>query len=293
MTNQYGTDPKLLEGVTEEQRQAILNWEAYTKAESGMAQVVAMMREIPVLPSEIPPEDDKFYLDRVDLPDEGGVLTHMVGRDQPFRGFPYKDFVGQIEVIKKITKGTLSGFYHHFNFLLLPLAFGVFRNMVYIVTYTFYRLVERYRIKPMRYSKAIRELHRAFSFPQTQSLKMMRLRLMLREIVCMILEFDNAYRFRAQDLLVEINKESLKKNPIKELNRILTIAEGRETGQQVRDTWKLFRLFNSVYLRFDRRLKRMIVNVLLELNPEEFKLTTEDIHFCEPRKDYVFGFMKC
>lgn len=277
----------------EELLKAAQNWEAYVKAEDSMNQIIWQMREIPILPSEIPPEDDKFFLTRVELPGDGGVLTYMDKRDYPYRGFPYKDFVGQIEVIKKISKGMMSGFYHYFNPLKIPLAIGVFKELVYSGTYTFYRLVERYRIKPFRYSKAIRELHRAFSHPFGESKKMMRLRFMLRDIVCMILEFDNAYRFRVQDIISELNKDSLKNNPIKELNRLCTLAQGREKGQQVKDTWKLLRIFNSFYLRFDRKLLKMIKDVLLELNQEEFKFTAEDIHYCEPRKDYVFGFMKC
>ena len=297
MDKVYGkVDDELLNGLSDRQRQSVLNWESYEQFQKAMNEVLWQMKEIPVLPSTIPPADDRFNLQRVELPGDGGVLLYMDKFQNPYQGFPYQEFVEKIDTLKKLTKGVLSGFYHSFRgfraLYAVPLLFGI-RNLIYVGTYTLYRLIERYRIKSFRYSKSIRELHRAFSYPQGDSMRMTELRLMVRDILCMVLEFDNAYRFRAQDILPEINKESLKRNPIRELNRIADVAIGREKEQQVKDTWKLIKLFNSFYLRFDGKLKRMVVGVLSELNNERFELKPEDKEYCAPRKDYVFGYMTC
>jgi hypothetical protein len=293
MDKTYGkVDPQLLKGLSDHQKNSVLNWESYQQFQQAMNEIIWQMKEIPVLPSSIPPEDDRFVLTKVEMPNEGGVLTYMDKFLMPYEGFPYQDFVNSLDIVKKIIKGTLSGFYHSFRgwsfFKVIPMIV-VARNLIYVGTYTFGRLIERHRIKPFRYSTAIRELHRAFTFPSGKSVE---LRLMIRDVICMLLEFDNAYRFRAQDLLVEIDKSKLKKNPIKELKRVADIAIGREREQQVKDTWKLIKMFCSYYLRFDRQLRSMIVEVLLELNYEQFKLKPADIQFCTPRKDYVFGYMK-
>lgn len=300
---QYGdrvfgyVDPKLVEGLTEEQKSSILNWKAFDQYQQAMNEIISNMKEIPILPSEIPAPDDKHSITRVELPQEGGVLTFMEHFEYPYRGFPMVEFVDKIEVMKKLIKGSLSGFYHSFGankwkvLLILP-AILMFKELVSTGIYTFYRLVERYRIKAHRYSKSIRELYRAFSEPRKhESIRYMDLRFMLRDVLCMILEFDNAYRFRAQDILVELNKELLKKNPIKELNRLASIAISREKEQQVKDTWKLIKMFNSFYLRFDQQFKKMIVDILNNLDLKEFSLTPEDMVFCKPRKDYTFGFV--
>ena len=295
----YGTvDPKLLEGLTEQQRSSILSWEAFTQYQMAMAEITGNMKEIPTLPSDIPIEGDRHSIQRVELPGEGGVLTFMEHFEHPYRGFPFLEFVDKIDMMKKLIKGSLSGLYHSFraNKLKILLVFPavlVFRELLQTGIYTFYRLTERHKIKAHRYSKAIRAFYKAFSEPRKNELvKSMDLRFMLRDVLCMILEFDNAYRFRAQDILVELNKDSLRKNPIKELNRLADLASSRELEQQVKDTWKLLKMFNSFYLRFDRQLKSMIVDVLSQLDLEEFKLMPEDIAFCKPRKDYVFGFTK-
>lgn len=290
MDKTYGkVDEKLLEGLTPEQRSSILNWEAFNQYEQAMNDIVWQMKEIPVLPSEIPPEDDRFILTRVELPGEGGVLTYMDKMDLPYRGFPYREFVGIIDIFKKLIKGTLSGVYHSSKIKFIPALFSV-KDLIYVGIYTFYRLIERYKIKSFRYSKAIQELHRAFSFPTGEKPRMMEMKLMLRDVLCMILEFDNAYRFRTQDIIMELNQKSLRKNPIKELNRLCDLASKREIERQVKDTWKLIKMFNF-YLRFDRQLRNMVVDILGNINKEEFKLMPEDIQFCKPRKDYIFGFM--
>lgn len=289
----YGqVDSNLLLGLTEQQKSAVLNWNAYQQFQQAMFEVAANMKEIPILPSEIPPEHDRHALTKVELPSEGGVLTFMEHYEYPYRGFPYMEFVDKSDTIKKLIRGSLSGLYHSFKknkwklFLALP-AVLIFRELLWAGVYTFYLTIERLKIKSFRYSKAIRELYRAFSIPRNDP-KTMEFRFMLRDVLCMILEFDNAYRFRFQDIICELNKEQLKKNPIKELNRLLKDASGREKDQKISDTWKLVRMFNSFYLRFDRQLKKLIVDVLLNLNLEELKFTPEDTTFWGVRKDYVF-----
>lgn len=286
----YGSvDSSLLEGLNERQKQSVLSWEAYTQFNQAMGDILGNMKEIPVLPSDIPPENDRHTLTKVELPSEGGVLTFMSDQGYPYRGFPYAELVEKIDTMKKLVRGSLSGFFQNFRknkLSVIPMVLA-FRGLLSASVYSFYRIVERYRIKPLRYSQAIRELYRAFSFPQDDT-DLKGFRYQMRDLVCMVLEFDNAYRFRAQSLLVEIDKDSLRKNPAKELSRLVKIASGREKEQQVIDTWKLIKLF-IVYLRFDAKLTKMIVEVLSQIDMEKFKLTPEDVHYFKQRKDYVFG----
>ena len=74
----------------------------------------------------------------------------------------------------------------------------------------FYRLVERFRLKERRYCQAVRELVRCFNLPDP-SLKMAtwEVRMMLRDLLAMLLEFDNAYRFRFQDMMDDHDVDSV------------------------------------------------------------------------------------
>ena len=269
-------------------------WADYTQYTALMNEIAQSMREIPVLPSEQPNPKDTTPLLKVEFPPDGGVLTWMEKYDFPYRGYPHYEFVEKIDVIKKMSRGFLSGLYHQFRsrnplrFITLLPALWVSKDLFRTGLYVIYRAIERFRIKEARYSKAIRELYRAFGNGAASDGDFRR---MLRDVVCMILEFDNAYRFRAQDILAELNKTALAKNPRRELNRLLDILIARENQQEIRDTWTLFRYVIRYYLLFDRKLLAVIAKTLWELDLKKVSLSVEDKLFCLPRKDYHFGFM--
>lgn len=270
--------------------------EAWAQNMRIMHGIVRDMKEIPILPSEKP--KDSAVLQRVEFPEKGGIMTYMEGHKEPYQGFPFFEFVEKIDLLKKIVRSGLSGMYHSLKkrnrlwFLTLIPSVWFFKTFVYSSIYTAYRIVERFKIRRKRYSPSMRELHRAFSKEQGETPWDRELRLMIRDILCMVLEFDNAYRFRFQDIVMEMDKKRLKRRPIKELNRLLDIMSGREKEQTVKDSWKLLKLFVSIYLRIDRKMRKLLVNVLLELDLKEIELTKEDKHYCRPRKDYIFGFQK-
>ena len=258
--------------------------------------IVQAMKEIPVLQSEVP--TDTNALTKVEFPEEGGVLTYMSNHPYPYRGFPYFEFVEKIDLIKKISRGTLSGLYHSVKghnklrlLLMFPLLFAA-KDLIMTSVRTFHRMIERSRIKSDKYSKAVRAVYRAFDTPRpNEDLGTLELRLMLKDIVCTILEFDNAYRFRFQDVIVDLDKGALKKNVPKELLRLLDVMSSREQGPEIKDTWRLLKMAIRYYLRFDRKTQRMIGDILNELDLEQVILTKEDEHFAGQRTDYKCKFL--
>ena len=295
-----------MEGTMEisvNEAQALADYKAFVENTRRMNEIVAEMKEIPFLPSEQPgtKEDgshDINPLEKVEFPSEGGVLTYMGGYPQPYKGFPFFEFVDKIDVIKKIQRATLSSLYHSLKkkswwqlapLILVPWLFGVFvRSFIY----SFYRMVDRFKIKPLRYCTSMRELHRCFSI-EYYGEKDKEMRLMLRDLICMFLEFDNAYRFRFQDVIVELDKENLKKHPVKEIRRLFVIMSSRENTQEIKDTWKLVQYFLPLYMRLNKSLRVKMVSILSELNLEKMALSVEDKVFSEKRKDYKFDFQLC
>jgi len=269
--------------------------DAFVQNMQQMNTVIAQMKEIPVLPSEVPKDSNPLL--KVEFPKEGGILTFMEGHDEPYRGFPFHEFVEKIDIIKKIVRTSLSGAYHAMKkkpkilFITLLPALWVLKPVVRIMIYVFYRMVERFKIKTIRYSQPIREIHRAFSYDNFNEKFIDReFRLQFRDLLCMTAEFDNAYRYRMQDVLPEMDKKALKSNDLREYTRLLDIMVSREKSQDIRDTWKLLKFFIKYYLRFDKKMRRMLLTVLLELDMQEIELKKEDKHYCEPRTDYNFGF---
>lgn len=284
--------PLLLTEVPQSQEQLNV-LQANMKA---MATVVAEMKEIPQLPSEKP--KDISPLQRVEMPPDGGVLTYMEGYEYPYKGFPYYEFVDRIDLLKKITRATLSGIYHELKkrnklwFLTLLPSLWILKVAIRTGIYVIHRIVERFRLKKEKYCQAVREIHRVLSIDNPEEkIKDRDLRLQIRDCLCMILEFDNAYRYRTQDLMEELDKTDAKKNLAKEICRLLDIMSSREKTQEIKDTWTLFKMFVTYYLHFDKRMKTIIGNMLAEIDIEKVKLDLGDKQFCAKRIDYIFGFM--
>lgn len=288
MTDQVQSSPMQISGTLSERDQFLQHM-------ATMQKVVQYMKEIPELPSEKP--KDVTTLSHVEFPVDGGVLTYMVGREQPYRGFPFYEFVDQIDGIKKIARAILSGLYHKLKkrrWLLLTLipALWMVRIFLSVAIYVFYRRVERFRLKRNIYCQPIRELYRAFSVErQNEDENTREMRQQLRDLVCMVLEFDNAYKYRMQDVIVEMNQQAIRKNVAGELLRLVTMMQEREKVQDVADTWTLAKWFIRVYFRIDRKFAQMVSDVLSQLDLKQMALSIEDQFYCKPREDYRFGFM--
>lgn len=274
---------------------AVSDHEAFVRNTQLMQGIVREMKEIPELPSE--KAVDVHPLTHVEFPKEG-ILTYMEGHEHPYKGFPFYEFVDKIDTVKKVLRGTLSSLFHSlkkrskFQLIFLIFVPWIFKDLVRSFLYTLYRAVERYRVKPVRYSTAVRELHRALSVPRDEKTIDQAERFMLRDILCMTFEFDNAYRYRFQDVIVELNKDALAKNPGKELIRLANLMSSREVKQEVKDTWTLLKYFFPLYLRVNRSFAKALVELLSGLDLTKVALMVEDKHYCAARTDYTFGFMQ-
>src|SRR3990167_3680850 len=227
------------------------------------------------------------------------MLTYMSNFTHPYKGFPYFEFVEKIDVIKKICRQVQSGMYHGLKdrpkivlYLLIPLIPLLGHHLFWAFTYGFYRLIDRFRIKNDKYCTAVREIYRAWSVEkENESARSKELRFMLRDIQCMIMEFDNAYRYRGQDILPELDKEALKRDSVKEICRLLDIEISRENpinekDQARQDSWRLLQMFTKYYMKYDKELLKIYVDLLLEIDLSKVGLDEGDKEFCAKRKDY-------
>ncbi len=151
------------EALAEQAAQA----QAYFNNMRAMNQIVREMKQIPELPSEVP--QDMHPLIRVEMPESGGTYTYMGGYDEPYRGFPFHEFVDKIDILKKILRGGLSSLFHSLkdrnklSVAMLLLVPWVFKDIAKGTLNASHRLTVRFLFKPIRYSESIRELHRALS----------------------------------------------------------------------------------------------------------------------------------
>lgn len=275
----------------------LAEFDDFKKSMALMMSVTQEMKEIPELPSEQP--KDTTGIVNVEISDAVGVLTWMRSHPYPYHGFPYFEFVDKIDMLKKVIRNVLSGIYHQLKnrnkllFLTFLSSFWMTKVAMRAGIYTFYRIIERFRVKPTRYSPAMQTLYRAFSVERDrEQTKTKELRWMLRDVLCMVMEFDNAYRFRFQEFIVELNKEHLQRKPIAEIVRLFELLSKWENLQEQKDKWRLVKYLLRYYLRYDRELRNILRDGLLSLELEKVKLMPEDKYFCIKREDIKMPFIQ-
>jgi len=284
---------------TEQPKQTEL--ESWKQNMNIMQQIVDSMKSEPVLEREKQETEsankDISRLIKVEFPKEGGINSYMEGHDQPYLGFPYADFVNAIDGVKKLTKY----FFQRLHYIIgnipseekdnVDKNLWLYQQLISALFYAIYRVVDRHLIKPELYCKAVREIHRTLTemAPLAKIDRGENKILQVRDIICMYLEFDNAYRFRFQDMLEELNKEEAVKNPAEEIKRLYKINVSREVHEELKE--KQTQYGNFFYWLFSLpRNKELASEFFKRLNLEEVKLSDIDRHWCVPRPDYHFGF---
>lgn len=274
------------------------NYDEYCDKMSKMDLIEREMRETPAPVSEVLEGQPTNRILRVEFPPQGGTLTFMEGFDQPYQGFPLHPLVERMDLVKKITKNMKSGFYHRMwkktNWItkwpLILISYPFMRIYAKNEIYACWRHLERFRVKPRMYCRSVREIYRAFSLPvsENERYKSILLREQMRDILCMHLEFDNAYRFRFQDVIAELDRDKFKKNPVKEIMRLFNVMSEREIRQEVKDAWTLTKWMIE-YLRFSKEIKPILISVINNLNLPECELKEMDYPYCIEREDYKFN----
>ncbi len=223
---------------------------------------------------------------KVEFPETGGTYAYYQGEPYPVKGFCYGDVVEKVDEMKKLLLGTLKSFvylsrWQKIRGCLLIILFG--KTTIKIlegIIISFHSWIRRYRLRPIRYCRACRELHRVGSMDWGNS----RISEALRDISCMTLEYDDAYRYPFQDIFSELNKENVRKNALKEIKRLFSIL--RQRDESLAKKWKAIETVIILFLIINPKAKKIMRNILLELNIDEIKLDEADLHFAKKKPRY-------
>ena len=128
---------------------------------------------------------------------EGGTESWIPGHPFPFPGMPDEVVVETLAVFKKIFP------------IIYKWGWIVMRDRLpkYLIPQS--QNGDIGLIDPKRYSKPVRELHRAFTVVRSREgeSEMMGKWTEMRDMLCMFFEYDDAYRFRLMDFIEELNKK--------------------------------------------------------------------------------------
>jgi len=218
----------------------------------------------------------------VKLSKDGGVYSTFENRPYPAKGFPYYDTVHRIDAVKKVFIGLAYGFANFRGKLILAFFLLFFRKRVMAsarkLIQGLWVTVKPHRLKPLYYCNAVRELYLAFGYTTKPSDK-------ARDLVCMILEFDDAYRYRFQYCFGELDKDNFRKNQYKELHRVLGKLIEREKEKKLVTYWRLSRKLLFIAYFF-KDFRAMITEVISHINPANIRMDEGDEYYSKERHNF-------
>lgn len=178
-----------------------------------------------------------------------GALVYIGNAPYPHKGIPVGEAVGQLNTLKEYTKQKLYSF---------PTPNSFVRDFNVFFSKCFYS----YRVNLKSMCPAARNLSYVINDILTElGISTPTERLLFSYNLSHVFEFDDAYRYRIQDIATMINAISLYKNPRKELKRVFDIAVSREvhTPQKA----KMRKIYNLILLAmYIPKVKRAIAAVV-------------------------------
>lgn len=240
---------------------------------------------------------------QVDIPQEGsdeqGIWSWFEGRRYPYPGL----VAAQVVKINDIFKRSVISSLRNFPFLVLfpsrairyfnDLAEVSFRwlygfaelemkTINHLPEQTIKRIFDEHGLRVQCWSPQVRALWDAIGDFLPWDLK---------NGLCMLLDFDNAYKFRYQEFVNQLDLENFKKSPKRELLRALKVCLSREraTGDtnDLRKKWRLAMLGASALMLFPK-YKRLVVSILSGLDLDKARPSELDKYWMYERWDYDF-----
>jgi len=212
-----------------------------------------------------------MYITRFDALDQG-CLTHIHGEKMPMRFCFQQDKIRTVTQIKRIIPTILRSLSH--SKVLGPLY--MLRNWKSYLDFIHYAMRDVFT-EPRFYNQPTRDLYRAMSGHGIDK---------IRDILCAVMEYDSAYRYRFQNMLMSVDKECFDAYPLLETRRLIRLYSKREQAMNLLDQ----KTGKSIYilliaLWFKRKLIKQIVAAM---NVKEFMPSPEDAYWMAKDVSYKY-----
>lgn len=256
---------------------------------------------------ERPPisDDEKIYngaapmhifTGKVTVPPEGGMNLWFKGVPFPKKGFHFPQAAYSINIVKKNTMMIVIGAAQK-NLLLagIGFAFTPFRRKISVLE-TFLKhynrnanyLLDRVYLKDnfmTPCSQQIKKFLECFLFGIGIESEVAQ---NTAKIFAHLIEHDDAYRYRVEDIFSETSEVALRLDPTNEINRLLVIYALRQhDSKEMIEKFGSFGTLLSFALR-SNRIKEVFINAIMAVDFKHLQLDEADHYHCLTRDDYDF-----
>lgn len=221
-----------------------------------------------------------YITEHVFYPDEGILMKY---KDIPYlrQGFVFPEAMDAISNLKRVTVlflGTLKGNGQGW----IKGRIGAFlAHYCWIAQWMFQwydpnsNKMRRITLAPNRYRRSVRELIKLInSFLENLGIKVWTAQTGLQDFgttSCTMIEYDNAYHWRMEDIFGIINWQAFLKNPRKEIKRVVIIYKQREKAGIEFKVETIAKALN--YLLLIPSVKKALIKAVRSIDVENLKMT--------------------
>lgn len=229
------------------------------------------------------PSNKGFIADSLKIVDvktgqDGSIRTYLQGAKEPIRIFPDHRTIWVTAIYKRLLP-LIAGNLRRIGWIqAICTIIAIKANKQVLCDWLEYMFnLEEVRYKEQYYSQPVREIKRVL---------MGKIDEPIMEAIILVLENDAAYRYRFQDMIAELDKTQLDGfKIIKEVSRLVEILKDRtEPGEVMTNKYNNIRKILILALIFSTRTRRMIRNILKEMNIDEIKFSREDLYWINQHK---------
>lgn len=237
-----------------------------------------------------------IFTGKITVPPEGGMNLWFKGMPFPKKGFHFPQAAMSVNVVKKNTMMIIIGaanknlFLAGLGFVLTPWKrkISVLENFLFHYNRNANYMLDRVYLKDN------------FLTPCAQQIKKFLYQFLFdigispavasdtSKIFAHLIEHDDAYRYRIEDIFSETTAAALRLNPSGEINRLLSIYAVRQHNDK--EMVEKFGSFGTLltFALMSRRVKEAFNNAILAVEFKHLQLDEADHYHCLTRDDYDF-----
>jgi len=218
-----------------------------------------------------------------------GCLVYVQGKEEPMRGLLWIEDFDKIFIWKRAFTefinfiGDKEGHKKKNIITKLIVLWATTKQYEMYLRFIHHAIFDVIFDDPNKYCQPMRELYRVFPKELERE----------RDLICMFLEGDHAYKYRFQDIVSELNQPAFKKNPLKETIRLVEILKSREVyGKTMWHKWDAMKKVIIIAYWglkiFKPKLFKTLLKMVGDLNINEIKPSKEDLYWMNLQDSYNF-----
>jgi hypothetical protein len=260
------------------------------QARNDTEQVMQQESVVPIL--------EKIELPAPDVePTFTGMYLWYKGLPFPKKGFPFPEALAAVNTVKRFTMFFTSFVSRSMLFPLLGFVILPFKYKVKIIEkmlFNYCRLcnwvLNSFYLKEQYYANCPHELWKLITNFLIELGITEQTAVRTGQIIATLIEYDDAYQYRIEDLFSLTTKEKMLLNPRMEIKKMLSALSNREVGMKEDEVGgkiaSMGKMFSTLLLI--PRIKRAFLKGLIQTDFVKLQLDEADRYWCLNRNDYEY-----